>query len=579
MSLLVSITMIPALSKRLLKDTTPPASRITLPIVDGVASGFSRALLSYTKVITKSRFASLLVVIGLVLGTGTASYLFLPKMEYLPEGNRNLIFGVMLPPPGYNLDTMNSIATKIEDSVRPLWASVTGPTADPGEPPKIGNFFFVAFPNMAFFGAGAVDRTRVAELIPVLTRTLYDEPGTFGFFNQPSLFSRDIGGARTVALDISGPDLEAVITVAQEAAGIVSTIFPRSNGHQMRPKPGLVLGAPEVRLYPNRVRLADNGVTAVALGQSIDAFNDGLRVTEITVDGRRIDLTLRGLESKIDRTQGLENLPVVTADGRILPVSSLANIEITAGPTEVRHLERERTVTLQIMPAPSIALEEAIGMVQTQVIEKISAGGVPAGVTLGLSGTADKLSQTFEAMMVNLVIAVVIVYLLMAVLFESFLYPLIIMLSVPTALAGGVFGLGLLNFIYFQPLDMLTLLGFIILVGIVVNNAILLVHQTLYHIRMEAMAVQKAILEATRNRLRPIFMSTLTSVFGMLPLVLVPGAGSELYRGLGSVVIGGLSLSAILTLLIVPALLAIFVSSQEVPGSKAKLSAVEPTAI
>jgi len=579
MSLLVSISMIPALSKRLLKDTTPPAARITLPIVDGVAHGFSRALLSYTKVITKSRFASLLVVIGLVLGTGTASYLFLPKMEYLPEGNRNLIFGVMLPPPGYNLDTMNSIATKIEDSVRPLWASVTGPTADPGEPPKIGNFFFVAFPNMAFFGAGAVDRTRVAELIPVLTRTLYDEPGTFGFFNQPSLFSRDIGGARTVALDISGPDLEAVITVAQEAAGIVSEIFPRSNGHQMRPKPGLVLGAPEVRLYPNRVRLADNGVTAVALGQSIDAFNDGLRVTEITVDGRRIDLTLRGLESKIDRTQGLENLPVVTADGRILPVSSLADIEITAGPTEVRHLERERTVTLQIMPAPSVALEEAIEMVQTQVIEQISAGGVPAGVTLGLSGTADKLSQTFEAMMVNLVIAVVIVYLLMAVLFESFLYPLIIMLSVPTALAGGVFGLGLLNFIYFQPLDMLTLLGFIILVGIVVNNAILLVHQTLYHIRMEAMAVQNAILEATRNRLRPIFMSTLTSVFGMLPLVLVPGAGSELYRGLGSVVIGGLSLSAILTLLIVPALLAIFVSSQEVPGSKAKLSAVEPTAI
>ena len=104
----------------------------------------------------------------------------------------------------------------------------------------------------------------------------------------------------------------------------------------MRPKPGLVLGAPEVRLYPNRVRLADNRVSAIALGQSIDAFNDGLRVAEITVDGHRIDLTLRGLEDKIDRTQGLANLPVVTADGRILPVSSLADIEITSGPTEVR---------------------------------------------------------------------------------------------------------------------------------------------------------------------------------------------------------------------------------------------------
>ena len=578
MSLLVSITMIPALSKRLLKDTRPPASRIALPIIDGVARGVARLLLGYTGLITKSRVASALVVIGLVFGTGTASYLFLPKMEYLPEGNRNLIFGVMLPPPGYNLDTMNNIAMRIEDKVRHLWASVTGPIAEPGKPPKIGNFFFVALPNMAFFGAGAVDRTRVAELIPVLTETLYDEPGTFGFFNQPSLFSREIGGARTVALDISGSDLEAVITVAQKAAGIVGSIFPRSDGHQMRPKPGLVLGAPEVRIYPNRVLLADNGVSAIALGQSIDAFNDGLRVAEITVDGRRIDLTLRGLEDKIDRTQGLANLPVVTADGRILPVSSLADIEITVGPTEVRHLERERTVTLQIMPAPSVALEEAIEMVQTQVIDKIAADGLPPGITLSLSGTADQLSQTFEAMMINFIVAIVIVYLLMAVLFESFLYPFIIMLSVPTAAAGGVLGLGLLNLLYFQPLDMLTLLGFIILVGIVVNNAILLVHQTLYHMRTEAMAVRDAILEATRNRLRPIFMSTLTSVFGMLPLVLVPGAGSELYRGLGSVVIGGLALSAILTLLMVPALLSLFVSQKETSAFKTKSSMLEAAA-
>ena len=101
------------------------------------------------------------------------------------------------------------------------------------------------------------------------------------------------------------------------------------------------------------------------------------------------------------------------------------------------------------------------------------------------------------------------------------------------------------------------MLGFVILIGIVVNNAILLVHQTLYHIRSDDMDVHNAVIEATRNRIRPIFMSTLTSVFGMLPLVLIPGAGSELYSGLGSVVLGGLSLSAVLTLAIIPPLLAI----------------------
>jgi len=151
----------------------------------------------------------------------------------------------------------------------------------------------------------------------------------------------------------------------------------------------------------------------------------------------------------------------------------------------------------------------------------------------------------------------------MVVLFESFVYPLIIVLSVPIAAAGGIAGLTILNVSVFQPLDMLTLLGFVILIGIVVNNAILLVHQTLHHIRVEGMAHADAVVEATRNRIRPIFMSTLTSVGGMLPLVLYSGAGSELYRGLGSVVVGGLSLSAILTLAIVPSLLALFVGTLE----------------
>jgi HAE1 family hydrophobic/amphiphilic exporter-1 len=173
----------------------------------------------------------------------------------------------------------------------------------------------------------------------------------------------------------------------------------------------------------------------------------------------------------------------------------------------------------------------------------------------------------------QLALAIAIVYLVMAVLFESFVYPLIILLSVPLAAAGGVAGLVVLNVYKFQPLDMLTLLGFVILIGIVVNNAILLVHQTLHHLRVDGMSSTEAILEATRNRIRPIFMSTLTSVFGMLPLVVLPGAGSELYRGLGSVVVGGLALSALLTLLIVPPMLAMLIGPIE--GGKARTPALE----
>ncbi len=192
---------------------------------------------------------------------------------------------------------------------------------------------------------------------------------------------------------------------------------------------------------------------------------------------------------------------------------------------------------------------------------------------LSLTGAADQLTKTWDALKINLLLALVIVFLVMAVLFESFILPLVILISVPVAGAGGVAGLALLNAYQPQPLDMLTLLGFVILVGIVVNNAILLVHQTLIHLREDGMSVNDAILEANRNRIRPIFMSTLTSVFGMLPLVMFPGAGSELYRGLGSVVVGGLMLSAILTLLLVPPLLRLTLS---VPSLTAP--AVSPTA-
>jgi HAE1 family hydrophobic/amphiphilic exporter-1 len=162
----------------------------------------------------------------------------------------------------------------------------------------------------------------------------------------------------------------------------------------------------------------------------------------------------------------------------------------------------------------------------------------------------------------DLLIAVVVVFLVMAVILESFIYPFIIILSVPLATAGGMIGLWVLNTFVLpatdrQPLDMLTLLGFIILIGTVVNNSILLVTYTLSNVRESGMTPEEAILDSVATRIRPIFMSTLTTVFGMLPLILAPGAGSELYRGLGSVVVGGLAFSAVLTLVLIPPLLSL----------------------
>ena len=572
LSLIVAVTLIPALANRLLKKDPSKNATRRLPVIDDIARWFTERAVGFTHAVVHNKALAVGTIVVLSGSAVAFSALFLPKLEYLPEGNRNLIIGVLLPPPGYNLDTATEIAKEVEDAVRPLWASETGPEAEPGQPPKMKHFFFVARSATTFVGASSVEPSRVAELIPVLRKPVFKEPGTFGFITQPSLFGRAIGSGRSIDVDISGPDLEQVLDIALKGTGIISKLMPREEGNQLRPKPGLELGAPEVRVYPDPVCLADNGVTAREFSQTVDTFNDDLRVAEITVDGKRLDLALKGPQSRIMQTQGIENLPVVTRSGAIIPVSSLADVRVTSGPTEILHKERERTVTLEVRPAPNIPLEAAMDILTDKVIGPLRQAGLPPGVRIQLSGTADKLTEAWDHMVLNLIIAVLIVYLVMAVLFESFIYPLIIMLSVPLATAGGVGGLAILNQFSPHQLDMLTLLGFVILVGIVVNNAILLVHQTLYHHRQEGLNFEDSLIAATRNRIRPIFMSTLTSVFGMLPLVVFPGAGSELYSGLGSVVVGGLALSALLTLAIIPPLMSLVSGFSE----KSREHAVEP---
>ena len=562
MSLLVSITILPALTSWILSKKTNKKFKISF--LDDFGRFISDKIIAYVNFILRSKQYSLILVGFLIFSTVGISYLLLPKLEYLPEGNRNLIFGVMLPPPGYNLETLIDIAESVEEKVKPLWASETGVKSEEGQPPKIQNFFFVAIAGgRTLFGASAVEESRVKELIPVMTKSLYGEPATYGFFSQPGLFVRGYGGGRSIDLDIIGSDLNTITATAQNAAALVMKEFPRSAGNQMRPKPGLILGAPEIQIVPSRIKLADNNVTASELSAGIDAFNSGIRIDEIIVNSKRMDLTLMGVENSINFTQGIENIPIVTTNGKIIPVSSLSDIVYTTGPTEIRHIEGERAITLQIKPADNIPLEGAIETVKTKIINPLKSSNLPSDIRIDLSGTADELTITWKAMAVNLLVSIAIVYLLMTILFESFKYPFIIMLSVPPAAAGGVIGLFLLNLTTFQPLDMLTILGFVILSGIVVNNAILLVHRTLQTIKNNNLSINDAILDATNSRIRPIFMSTLTSIFGMLPLVIFPGAGSELYKGLGSVILGGLSLSAILTLLIVPPMLKLFLSDKE----------------
>ena len=560
LSLLVSVTLIPALSKGLLGGRIDQKDfQIRIPVIDALSRSFVDFWAGYARLVVRYKTIALVLVGGIIAVASVAAVAIMPKLDYLPTGNRNFAIGFIQPPAGYNLDTNLEIAKRVAEATKPYWSRGPAAEANPPEDRKIDRFFYVALLGRMFMGATHVDPHKAQELIPILQKPARQEPGVLAFFFQPSLFGRSIGSGRAIDLEVAGPDLETIYNVGREIFFATRSALPPSDGHRARPRPALTLGEPEVRIVPDRIRLADNGLSARELGEAVDVFNDGIRVAEVTVDGKRIDLTLKGPEPDRESTQAIRSLPVVTSDGRIVTVDSLADVDETVGPTEIQRIDRSRTMTIQISPQRTMPLQQAMDVVEEKVLAPLRAKGLPEGVRIRLAGSADKLVATWNHIVLDLMLALIIVYLVMAVLFESFLYPWVVMLSVPVAAAGGLGGLALLNTYVNQPLDMLTMLGFVILVGIVVNNAILLVHQTLHHIRVDGSDVNSAIETATRNRIRPIFMSTLTSVFGMLPLVVFPGAGSELYRGLGSVVLGGLSLSAILTMAIVPPMMSITV--------------------
>jgi HAE1 family hydrophobic/amphiphilic exporter-1 len=384
-------------------------------------------------------------------------------------------------------------------------------------------------------------------------------PGTIVIANKSSLFEQGLTAGRTIDIEISGPELTQLVAIGGRIFGQVMEELP---GAQVQPIPGLDLSSPEVHVTPKLLQSADMNVSATDLGYTVNALIDGAYASDYFIGGDKIDLSIIGAEKYARRTQDVVELPVATPMGQLVPLGALAEVDLRSGPEQVNHRERQRAVTIRVKPLEGMALDDAIGKIREKILDPLQASGMLAtAYSINLSGTADKLLQAWNALRWNFLLALLITYLLMAALFESWLHPLIVILSVPLGAVGGIVGLKLLSLyvvhVQHQPpqtLDVLTMLGFVILVGTVVNNAILIVHQSLNHMREDGLDVTSSLLESVRNRIRPIFMTTTTTVFGLAPLVLFPGAGSELYRGLGSVVLGGLVVSTVFTLWLIPAL-------------------------
>jgi len=562
LSLLVSVTVIPSLSARLLgagaraggeaaAGRRPSGARNLWGLVP-LASWATDRLADFIGWVTPRtgwRLAIAGGLTGLALGL---SGLLMPDAEYLPEGNRNFLFGILLPPPGYNIRELTAVGERIEEALRPRWEAAPGsPQARALQGPLLEDFFYVARGRMVFMGAIAADPERARELAPYIQAPLRTIPGMIAVVQQASLFERAFAQGRSVDIRVTGPDLERLTALGGEIFGRALAALP---GAQLRPIPGLELANPQVQVTLDRERAAALGLSSRDLGFLVDSLVDGAKVGEYRHEGDRIDLVVRGAAAFASRTQDIGRMNIRTPAGRVVPVETVADVRVTTGPEQIHRFERERSITIRAIPPADMPLETAIRRIQDDVVNPLRQRGALDGAErVRLAGTADDLAVTWGALQGIFLLALAITYLLMASLFESFLYPFVIMFSVPLSAFGGFLGLWLTNrLVAPQALDVVTMLGFVILVGVVVNNAILIVHQTLNTMTADQLPFPEALRESVRSRVRPIFMSTTTTLLGTLPLAVSTGAGSELYRGIGSVFLGGLLVSTIFTLVLVP---------------------------
>jgi len=539
-----------------------------LGAVDAMAATFVHRVVDVNRFLQRStllRLGTVGLLVGLALGL---SYLMMPKVEYLPSGNRNFVFGQLLPPPGYNLDQSLRLGDQLEQETKPYWdVDKDDPTNAKLDYPPIDRYFFVVSTRRVFFGMSAMEDSQASRLVNLLQSRASRLPGTISRVSQRSLFPRGMASDRSVDIEITGPDLPRLVELGQRIFGQVPGVVP---GSRAFPIPSLDLKNPEVHVLRKSEQAADMGVSTDELGYTVDALIDGAYATDYFRGGDKIDLSIVGSEQFASRTQDLAALAMATPSGELARSEGIARLELAGGPEQINRRERQRAITISVMPPDEMPLEAAIDAIEAQIVEPLREKGEIGGeYQISLAGTVDKLRATWGALWLNVVLALLITYLLMAALFESWLYPFVIILSVPLGAVGGFAGLQLVN-LYLklwphskvQSLDVLTMLGFVILIGTVVNNAILIVHQSLNHMRHDRMGPNESILASVRTRIRPIFMTTSTTVLGLSPLVLFPGQGSELYRGLGAVVLGGLVVSTVFTLIFVPTLFSLMMDAK-----------------
>lgn len=530
-SFIVAVSILPVAASRWLQQDLPKDrfegvwSKIAATVMKISATGKRRAI----------------VIATLMIVPLTTTYLLMPKLDYLPPVKRDAIDAFFNFPAGASEDFINEeVMSLVVERLKPYMSGE--------KQPALKNYYIITWPNGGTIGARAKDQSQVGELEKVMKEViLKDLPDTQTFAMQGNLFG-GFGNGRSIDLRLQSTDQDGLVFAAQKGLDLLREAFPGAN---IRANPDLEQAEPELQLFPSDGRMMEVGLDRPRLANLVRSLGDGMYVGEYFDGIKRMNIIFRS--QQWSDPEQLSMIPIMTPSGEMVQLGELVELKRTVGPSQIQRVDRRRTLNLSVNPPDGMSLEEAMVLIKEQVEPKIMAV-MPVDGVINYGGSADSLNKAIVTMSQNFVFAMGLLFVLMAGLFKSFKDSLMVVLSIPLATVGGVVAIRLLNLAKFQPMDLLTMIGFIILLGLVVNNAILLVHQT-RNGEKQGLDRKAAVHQALLLRLRPIFMSTLTSIFGMLPLLLMPGAGSVIYRGLAAVIVGGMSVSTLFTLILLPTLL------------------------
>ncbi len=557
-SMLVAITVVPtAAANFALRDVDGDANA-------GAARGGPRRTLAAIDWLIATPLRRVTVMLATAALSAAIILTLTPPAEYLPPGEEPKVFGRMNAPPGYNLATMREIGYDVQDYFLQYLDDDPEQFAR-GETrvPALDYLIISIRASGLFLISEPKDKSQTDALMDAIDAKYAEYAGMRSFSTRGSIITSNDGGTRSINLDISGPELEPIYAAATSAYNRAREVF--GNPRIQANPPTLSLSQPLIEIHPDWERAAELGMTASDIGFTVAALTDGAFVDEFFLADDKIDMYVFSKEGPEAAPLALLDLPIYTRGG-VLPLSSIASVIETVDTSTVRRIDGRRTVTLSIIPPPAVALETGVEIVRADVLGYLrDSGAIPASVNIEISGASDQLDATREALWGNYLVALILVYLVMVAIFTHWGFPLLIMTTIPLGVAGGIAGLALLNAAgaalpmigiaaVHQPFDMISMLGFLILMGTVVNNPILIVHRAADNYRAGGMSAADAVREAVESRLRPIAMSACTTIFGLAPLVFIPGEGTELYRGVGAIVLFGLAGAAVVTLTFLPAM-------------------------